>query len=230
MPMVSSIYPYLAAPLFAAHVPQMQLVALDVQTPLWLPIHLSFWLALFLTSPLALYEMWQFVAPGLYAHEKKRLRPFVFASLGLFGMGMWFGYRVILPFTFGFLAELLPENVPLMADIAHYFNFVFKTLFWMGMVFQTPLITLSLLRFEICDRSGLLAQRPYVIIGCFVVGMLIAPPDVLSQTLLALPLWGLFELGIWMEPYFPGKDRSSSRVKQNNPSPPRSQDNSTPNP
>lgn len=191
------LYTTLAQPLLKFLPQNSQMIAIDVATPFLVPMKLALTLAIFIAIPFVLYQLWKFIAPGLYQHEKKFFMPVFFSSLTLFYGGILFAYFIVLPMTFSFFIYSAPAGVTVMTDIASYLNFVLKMFFAFGLAFQIPVLILVLCKLNILNPATLSAQRPYVIIGAFVVGMLLTPPDVISQTLLAIPLWILFEIGLW---------------------------------
>ncbi len=152
--------------------------------------------------PFFLYQLWAFVAPALYLHEKNFIWPLLWLSTLLFYLGMLFAYFVFFPILFSFLAKTTPVSVTLSPDIAEYYHFTLKLFLIFGMIFEVPIVTILLIITNSISRADLIRARPFIIVGAFVIGMLIAPPDVVSQTLLALPLWLLFEIGIFLAPFF----------------------------
>jgi sec-independent protein translocase protein TatC len=192
------LYTTLAQPLLKFLPENSQMIAIDVATPFLVPMKLALTLAIFIAIPFVLYQLWKFIAPGLYQHEKKFFMPLFFGSLSLFYGGILFAYFVVLPLTFSFFIYSAPEGVLVMTDIASYLNFVLKMFFAFGLAFQIPVLILVLTKLNIITPEKLSAQRPYVIIGAFIIGMLLTPPDVISQTLLAVPLCLLFELGLFL--------------------------------
>jgi sec-independent protein translocase protein TatC len=192
------LYETLAQPLLKFLPENGQMIAIDVATPFLVPMKLALTLAIFIAIPFILYQLWKFIAPGLYQHEKKFFIPLFFGSLSLFYGGILFAYFIVLPLTFSFFIFSAPKDVVVMTDIASYLNFVLKMFFAFGLAFQIPVLILVLAKLNIISPEKLSQQRPYVIIGAFVVGMVLTPPDIFSQTLLAIPLWMLFELGIFL--------------------------------
>jgi sec-independent protein translocase protein TatC len=148
--------------------------------------------------PIILHQIWGFIAPGLYKHEKRIAVPLLVSSIVLFYAGMAFAYFVVFPIMFGFFASVTPEGVAMMTDIGQYLDFVLTLFFAFGVAFEIPVATFLLIWVGIVDVASLRKSRPYVIVGCFVVGMFLTPPDVFSQTFLAIPMYGLFERGIWL--------------------------------
>ena len=177
---------------------QSSMIAIDVLSPFLTPLKFTLILAAFLTMPWTLYQVWAFVAPGLYQQEKRLALPIVFSSTLLFYCGMAFAYFVIMPLFFAFLTGTAPEGVAVMTDINHYLNFVLTLFFAFGVAFEVPVATVLLVLAGVLTPDALVAKRPYIIVGAFVIGMLLTPPDVISQTLLAVPMWLLFELGVFV--------------------------------
>ena len=195
LPFSKSIFNYVAEPLVSV-VPEGELIALSPVSPLTATIALTFYIALFLAMPVILYQVWAFVAPGLYRTEKRFTFPLLATSIVLFFVGMAFAYFVVFPLVFQFLTGLNLVGVTMATDINNYLNFVIKMFFAFGLAFEIPVATLLIVWSGISSADAMAAKRPYIIVGCFVLGMLLTPPDVLSQLLLAIPAWGLFEIGI----------------------------------
>lgn len=190
------IYALVAAPL-RAYLPEgATMIATGVASPFLTPFKLTMVVALFLSMPIILHQIWGFIAPGLYKHEKRIAIPLLISSILLFYAGMAFAYFVVFPIMFGFFASVTPEGVAMMTDIGQYLDFVLTLFFAFGVAFEIPIATFLLIWVGIIDVETLRKSRPYVIVGCFVVGMLLTPPDVFSQTLLAVPMWLLFEAGL----------------------------------
>ncbi|CAN7336089.1 twin-arginine translocase subunit TatC [Pseudomonas sp. LjRoot71] len=190
------IYSLVAAPL-RAYLPEgATMIATGVASPFLTPFKLTMMVALFLSMPIVLHQIWGFIAPGLYKHEKRIAVPLLVSSILLFYAGMAFAYFVVFPIMFGFFASVTPEGVAMMTDIGQYLDFVLTLFFAFGVAFEIPIATFLLIWVGIVDVDTLRKSRPYVIVGCFVVGMLLTPPDVFSQTLLAVPMWMLFEVGL----------------------------------
>jgi sec-independent protein translocase protein TatC len=192
------LYTALAKPLLKFMPPNSHMIAIDVATPFLVPMKLTLTLAIFLAVPIIFYQLWRFISPGLYQHEKKYFIPLFFGSLILFYGGILFAYFIVLPLTFSFFIHSAPQGVLVMTDISAYLGFVLKMFFAFGLSFQIPVLILVLSKLKIINPEKFSMMRPYVIIGAFVVGMLLTPPDVISQTLLAVPLWLLFECGIFL--------------------------------
>lgn len=195
-PFRDAIYAYLSGPLREVLPEGASMVAIKVASPFLIPMKLALVAAIFLTVPYLLYQIWAFVAPGLYRHERRLVWPVLISSTLLFYLGAAFAYFVVFPLAFRFFALVAPEGVSMMTDIGEYLSFVLTLFFAFGAAFQVPIATVLLVRTGVTTREALAAKRPYVVVGAFVVGMLLTPPDVLSQILLAIPVWLLYELGI----------------------------------
>ncbi|MCP5196255.1 MAG: twin-arginine translocase subunit TatC [Gammaproteobacteria bacterium] len=195
-PFSNPIYSALAGPL-TRHMPaQSSMIAIDVLSPFLTPLKFTLILAVFITIPWILYQLWAFIAPGLYQREKRLALPALLSSTLLFYCGMAFAYFIIMPIFFGFITTTAPEGVAVMTDINRYLDFVMTIFFAFGVAFEVPVATVILALLGILSPEAMAAKRPYIIVGAFVIGMLLTPPDVISQTLLAVPIWMLFEVGI----------------------------------
>ncbi len=203
----NDLYSYVAGPLMK-HMPEgSQMIAIDVASPFLTPFKLSMMASIFLSMPFILYQLWGFIAPGLYSHERRMAAPLVIASSLLFYLGMLFAYYVVFPLVFGFLTGTAPEGVSVMTDISRYLDFVLTIFFAFGLAFQVPVATILLVWSGATTPESLVTKRPYIIVGAFVIGMVLTPPDIISQTLLAIPMWILFELGImFARVYVPARD------------------------
>ena len=196
------IFMLLAQPLLR-HLPEgTSLIATNITTPLLTPLKLTFILAIFLSVPVLLYEIWSFVAPGLYQREKRLVAPLIFLSSLLFVAGMAFAYFVVFPLVFGFFANIVPHGVKLMPDISSYLDVTLKLFFAFGLAFEVPIAIILLVSTGVASPAKIASKRAYVIVGAFVVGMLLTPPDVISQVLLAVPIWLLFEGGLLLSRLF----------------------------
>ncbi len=192
----NELYHWLALPLLS-HLPAgSNFIATQVIAPIWIPFKFAMVVAVLLALPFWIYQLWAFIAPALYQKEKRLIWPLLLLSTALFYAGMAFAYFVIFPLLFGFLTKSAPAQVTVAPDISQYLDFTLKMLFVFGLIFEVPLVTLVLVITGITTRERLVKLRPYAIVTAFIVGMLLAPPDVFSQTLLALPLWLLFEVGL----------------------------------
>lgn len=189
-------YALLAEPMIAALPQGGQMIATDVVGVFLVPVKVTLMLAFLIALPVVLWQVWAFIAPGLYQHEKSLAVPLMLASLGLFATGMAFAYFVVFPSVFGFMVAVAPEGVAWMTDIDKYLSFVLTTFLAFGITFEVPVVVIVLVRMGVVSLEKLRAWRPYVIVGAFVIGAIFTPPDVMSQVLLAVPLWLLYELGI----------------------------------
>ncbi len=196
-PFANELYQWLSEPLRALLPAGATMIATEVASPFLAPFKLSLLAALCLAMPVVLYQIWMFVAPGLYLHEKKIAMPLLISSILLFYLGLACAYFVVFPLVFGFFTSIGPENVAVMTDISRYLDFVIKLFLAFGIAFEIPVATVILISMGIIDVAGMANKRPYIIIGCFTVGMLMTPPDIISQVLLALPMWLLFEAGLF---------------------------------
>lgn len=190
------IYHWLAQPLLNVMPENSNMIATDVASPFFAPFKLTMVVAFFIAIPYVLYQVWAFIAPGLYRNEKRLVAPLLLASSLLFYSGMAFAYYVVFPLAFAFFSNVAPEGVVIATDISSYLNFVLKIFFAFGVAFEIPIVIMVLLWTGMTTPENLRAKRPYVIVAAFVVGMLLTPPDVISQTLLAIPMWILYEFGI----------------------------------
>lgn len=192
----NDLYLIVADPLMAALPEGTSMIATEVASPFLTPFKLAFVLAIFATLPWVFYQLWAFVAPGLYAREKHLVAPLIISSVLLFYGGVAFAYFAVFPLIFTFLLSVGPEGVTPMTDINRYLDFVLKLFFAFGCAFEIPIATLLMVRTGFVTPEQLASWRPYVVVGCFVVGMLLTPPDIISQVLLAIPMWALFEVGL----------------------------------
>ncbi len=195
-PWSKDLYSLMAAPLLATLPKGGQMIATDVVGVFLVPMKVTMMAAFLVALPYILYQAWAFVAPGLYAHEQRLVLPLIFASVLLFFCGMAFAYFLVFPTVFGFMAKIAPEGVAWMTDIDKYLSFVLSTFMAFGVTFEVPVIVIVLVRVGVVSIAKLKEIRPYVIVGAFVIGAVFTPPDVLSQVMLAVPLWLLYELGI----------------------------------
>jgi sec-independent protein translocase protein TatC len=190
------LYDFLAAPLMQALPEGAKMIATGVITPFLVPVKVTAFVALFIALPYVLYQAWAFVAPGLYAHEKKLVLPLVVASTVLFLLGVAFCYYFVFGKVFAFINSFAPQSITPAPDIEAYFSFVLTMFLAFGVTFEIPVVVVVLARVGIVTLEQLKQARPYVIVGAFVIAAIVTPPDVLSQVLLALPMWLLYELGI----------------------------------
>lgn len=195
-PWAKDLYSLLASPLLAALPSGGQMIATDVVGVFVVPMKVAFLVAFLIALPYVLYQVWAFVAPGLYAHEKKLMLPLVIASWILFFVGMGFAYFLVFPTVFKFMASIAPEGVAWMTDIEKYLSFALTTFVAFGVTFEVPVVVIVLVRAGVVSIDKLKLARPYVVVGAFIVGAIFTPPDVISQLMLAIPLCLLYELGI----------------------------------
>ncbi|GAB4170565.1 MAG: twin-arginine translocase subunit TatC [Rhodocyclaceae bacterium] len=196
MPWAADIYDLLAWPMIRTLPQGATMIATGVITPFFIPVKVTLLLALLLALPYVLYQVWAFVAPGLYAHEKRFALPLVVASTLLFVLGMAFCYFFVFRTVFNFIASFAPKSITPAPDIEQYLNFVLTLFLAFGLAFEVPIVVIVLVRFGIVGLEKIREARPYVIVGAFVIGAIFTPPDVISQILLAVPLWLLYELGM----------------------------------
>lgn len=204
-PWASDLYALLAEPMLARLPQGGQMIATDVTTPFFVPIKVAMMAAFLIALPYMLLQVWQFVAPGLYAHEKRFLFPMVVVSVLLFLLGMAFAYFVVFKAVFGFIIASAPAGVAVMTDIEKYLSFVLGMFMAFGVSFQVPVIVVVLVYMGMVSVVKLRAARPYVIVGAFVAGAILTPPDIISQFLLALPIWLLYEAGILVAARLPNR-------------------------
>jgi len=191
-----NIYAFVAKPLVDALPEGTSMIATDVAAPFLVPFKLTLYVSIFIAVPFILHQTWAFIAPGLYRNEKRIALPLLSSSVLLFYLGCAFAYFVVFPLIFVFFTSIAPEGVAVATDISSYLNFVMKLFLAFGVAFELPIAIILLVWSGATTVASLKEKRPYVIVGCFVVGMLLTPPDVFSQTLLAIPMWALFEIGL----------------------------------
>jgi sec-independent protein translocase protein TatC len=209
----NDLYTILAEPLLR-HMPEgASMIATEVASPFLTPFKLTLVLSVFIAVPFILYQAWGFIAPGLYQREQRLVFPLLFSSTLLFYAGMAFAYFIVFPLVFGFLIGVAPEGVAVMTDISRYLDFVLKMFFAFGLAFEVPIATILVVWSGMTTAENLAKKRPYIIVGAFVFGMLLTPPDVISQTLLAVPMWILFELGLIFSRWYT-KDKTSEKVSE----------------
>ncbi|WP_334109193.1 twin-arginine translocase subunit TatC [Methylobacillus sp.] len=195
-PFANDIYHFLASPMLKSLPIGGQMIATDVTTPFFVPMKVALLAAFMISLPYTLYQVWAFVAPGLYTHERRMVAPLVFASTLLFLLGMAFAYFLVFPVVFGFIAHTAPEGVAVMTDIGKYLDFAMTLFIAFGLAFEVPVAVVLLVSAGVVSVPALRGARSYVIVGAFVLGAIFTPPDVISQVMLALPLWLLYEAGI----------------------------------
>ena len=202
----NNIYDFVAQPLLSQLPEGTSMIATDVATPFLTPIKLTLVVSFFVAIPYLLYQAWAFIAPGLYQHERRLIMPLVASSAVLFYAGMAFAYYVVFPLVFGFFTSTAPAGVTVATDIASYLDFVLTLFFAFGVAFEIPVATILLCWTGVTTPQNLKEKRPYVVVGVFVVGMLLTPPDVFSQTLLAIPMWALWEVGLFFARFYVKKE------------------------
>ena len=207
-PFADEIYTFIAAPIVQA-IPGSNLIAIGVISPFLTPLKMSLILAIYIAMPYLLYQLWMFIAPALYRNEKRLVLPLVISSTILFYVGLLFSFYIVFPVIFNFLASVGPASVNFAPDIQYYLDFILKVSFAFGAAFEVPIVTILLIVFGATTAEKLKKNRPYIFIGAFVVGMVLTPPDMISQFLIAIPIWLLFETGLFFSSFF--------KVRKNNP-------------
>ena len=213
-PFAKQIYAVLAAPLLKVLPAGSTMIATDVTGTFLVPLKLTLMVAFLVALPYVLYQMWAFVAPGLYQHEKRLALPVIVSSVFFFAVGMSFAYFIVFPIAFGFFAGYAPVGVQMMTDIDKYLSFVFTMFIAFGITFEVPVVVVVLVHLGVVELKKLRSIRGYVIVGAFVVGAIFTPPDVLSQCMLAIPLWLLYELGLVVARFVSTEKRDSAAVEQ----------------
>jgi sec-independent protein translocase protein TatC len=201
-PFSEEIFSTVARPLLALMPEGTSMIATSVTAPFLVPFKLVLLLAVLLAVPYLLHQIWAFVAPGLYSHEKRLAGPLLVSSVALFYCGIGFAYFVVFPLLFAFFIKVAPQGVAVMTDIGQFLDFVIAIFFAFGIAFEVPVATFLLVLAGATTPEQLAKKRPYIIVAAFVIGMLLTPPDVISQSLLAVPMWGLFEIGLLMSKLF----------------------------
>lgn len=202
-PFADRLYSLLASPLLAKLPQGAQMIATAVTTPFFVPMKVTMLTAFLLTLPWMIYQCWAFIAPGLYAHEKRLIRPLLASALALFFIGMAFAYFVVFPVVFGFLVGSAPQGVAVMTDISEYLDFVMGLFLAFGFAFEVPIAVVLMALMGWVTQAQLKESRSYVIVGAFVLGAIFTPPDIVSQCMLAIPLWLLYELGLLVVRWLP---------------------------
>ncbi|MGA7593991.1 MAG: twin-arginine translocase subunit TatC [Gallionella sp.] len=217
-PFASKLYTLLAKPLLSKLPKGGQMIATDVTTPFFVPLKVALMAAFLIALPYILYQVWRFVAPGLYEHEKRLVWPLIIASTTLFFCGMAFAYFMVFPIVFGFITASAPMGVAVMTDIDKYLSFVLTMFVAFGLTFQVPVAVVLMVRMGFVTVAKLREIRPYMVVGAFVVGAIFTPPDVVSQSMLAVPLWLLYETGIlvavWVGRKKPGTGEEESKEQE----------------
>ena len=202
LPFTNQIYSFIAIPLIEKLPEGGNMIATEVASPFFTPFKLTLFCAIFLSFPFILYQAWSFIAPGLYKKEKELILPLIMSSSLLFYSGVLFAYFIVFPILFSFLTATAPDGIKIMTDINHYLNFILKLFFAFGISFEIPIATILLIKTGFVSVKKLSSNRPYVIFFAFFIGMLLTPPDVISQILLAIPIWLLFEIGLIFSKFF----------------------------
>ena len=195
-PFASDLFSFFASPLLASFPENSSMIATQVTSPFMAPFKLLIFSAFLISMPYFFYELWSFIAPGLFKNEKSFVGPLIFSTVILFTMGVAFAYFVVCPIIFKFFIGIAPESVIVMTDITQYIGFVMKLVFAFGIAFEMPIATFLLVSSGVVKKSTLATSRPYLILLFFVIGMLLTPPDIFSQLFLAIPMWLLFEIGL----------------------------------
>ena len=204
----NDIYAFVSEPLRALLPEGTSMIATEVASPFLTPFKLTLVASIILAMPALLYQIWSFIAPGLYQHEKRIAIPMLISSIILFYAGLAFAYYVVFPLVFGFFSSVGPEGVAYTPDIARFLDIVLKLFFAFGVAFEIPIATALVIWAGITTPAALAEKRPYIIVGCFIFGMLLTPPDIISQALLAIPMWLLFELGLFFSRFIQAKPQA----------------------
>ena len=202
----NDIYTFFALPIQGLLPEGTSMIATDVASPFFAPFKLTIILSFFIAVPYVLYQLWSFIAPGMYSNEKSLAIPLFVSSVLLFYLGIAFSYYVVFPIVFGFFTAIAPTGIAVTPDINSYLSFILKLFFAFGLAFEIPIATFILIKAGVTTRQALAEKRPYIIVVCFVFGMLLTPPDIISQSLLAIPAWLLFELGLLMSHFVERKE------------------------
>ncbi|WGL15526.1 twin-arginine translocase subunit TatC [Microbulbifer bruguierae] len=212
-PFANEIYDFVAEPLQARLTEGAGMIATEVTSPFLTPFKTTFVLAFFIAIPFVLYQFWAFIAPGLYKHEKRLIGPLMFSSVVLFYAGMAFAYFVVFPLIFEFFISSAHADIKVMPDIRSYLDLALKLFFAFGFAFEIPIATIVLIWSGAVTAKELAKKRPYVIVACFAIGMLLTPPDIISQTLLAVPMWLLFEIGVFFGRWIKQRGKDEEEVE-----------------
>lgn len=215
-PFANDIYHWLALPLLQSLPAGGQMIATEVTTPFFVPMKVALWSAFVLSLPYTLYQIWGFIAPGMYAHERRMVGPLVLASTLLFLCGMAFAYFLVFPVVFGFLSSTAPEGVAVMTDISLYLDFAMTLFLAFGLAFEVPVAVILLVTTGMVSVATLREARAYVVVGAFVLGAIFTPPDIVSQFMLAIPLWLLYEAGILVASLI-HRDASAAEIETSRP-------------
>ncbi|MEP6943481.1 MAG: twin-arginine translocase subunit TatC [Betaproteobacteria bacterium] len=213
-PFAKDIYAFLAAPLLRSLPSGSTMIATDVTGTFFVPLKVTLMAAFLIALPYVLYQMWAFVAPGLYKHEQRLAAPVMISSVFFFALGMSFAYFAVFPVAFGFFAGYTPAGVQMMTDIDKYLSFVLTMFIAFGLTFEVPVVVIVLVRLGVVSLQTLRSIRGYVIVGAFVLGAIFTPPDILSQVMLAVPLWLLYELGLLVARFITVTKREPEQVEK----------------
>ena len=197
IPFAGEIYSFVSAPLINLLPDGSSMIATEVASPFMAPIKLVVYVAILFSMPWLFYQTWMFISPGLYKNEKKFTAPLMLSTIVLFFSGIGFAFFVVCPIIFKFFISMAPDSIQVMTDISQYLSFIFKLLFAFGIAFEIPVVTILLINNGITSKASLIKARPYLIILFLIIGMLLTPPDIFSQLFLAIPMWILFEIGIF---------------------------------
>lgn len=219
-PFANEVYSLIAAPIISVLPTGSNIIAIGVISPFLTPLKMALIIAVYLAMPYLLYQIWSFVAPALYKHEKRLIVPLVISSTILFYTGLLFSFYIVFPVIFGFLSNIGPSIVDFTPDIQYYLDFVLKVSFAFGVAFEVPIATILIVMVNMTTVEKLKKNRPYVIVGAFVLGMLLTPPDIISQTLIAVPMWLLFEMGLIFAPMFQRQGSTKVNDGTSNPNQP----------
>ena len=211
-PFANEIYTFVSEPLRAILPEGATMIATEVASPFLTPFKLTLVAAIFLVIPYVLYQVWSFIAPGMYKHEKRLAIPMLVSSVLLFYAGASFAYYVVFPLIFAFFTSVGPEDITIMTDINSYLDFVLKLFFAFGVAFEIPIAAVLMIWSGITTPEALAKKRPYIIVGCFIFGMLLTPPDIISQSLLAIPMWVLFEIGVFFGRFIQRKNPEAGEI------------------
>jgi sec-independent protein translocase protein TatC len=214
-PFANEIYTFVSEPLRAILPSGSTMIATEVASPFLTPFKLTLFAALFVAIPYVLFQIWSFIAPGMYRQEKRLAIPLLISSVLLFYAGAAFAYFVVFPLVFAFFTSVGPTDVTIMTDINSYLDFVLKLFFAFGLAFEIPIVAVLLIWAGVSTTESLKQKRPFIIVFCFVFGMLLTPPDVISQALLAIPMWLLFEVGIFFGRFVESNSDSDSDTATN---------------
>ncbi len=205
----NDLYTFFALPIQSLLPEGSTMIATEVTSPFFAPFKLTLILSAFAAAPYILYQLWSFIAPALYNNEKRLAVPLFATSIALFYLGIAFAYYVVFPLVFGFFTSIAPEGIAVTPDINSYLSFILKLFFAFGIAFEIPVATVLVIKAGMTTRESLAQKRPYIVVMCFIFGMLLTPPDMISQSLLAIPTWLLFEMGLFMSGFIKAEEPAS---------------------